>query len=363
MRSGFLKTGMILLLIATILGGCQNIENPVEIPSASATPATDTGEDKDSDNLITVGFAQAGHESDWRMAATESAMDTFSEKNGFNLSYVDSDNNPDMQIDAVRGFIEQKVDYIVIDPIVTTGWTPVMEEARDAGIPVFVIDRMIDCDEDLYVAWFGSDFTAEGEAAGAWLDAYLDDKGRGDEDINIAIIAGTEGSSAQIGRSEGFDGYTRMKPNWNKLDERDGEFTRNGGKRVMNEYLEKYKDIDVVVCQNDNEAWGAIEALEDAGISFGKSGIIIISFDAVYDGLSDVLEGKINADFECNPLSAPYVADAIRKIDRGEQIVNKINYIDESCFQYEDNVKSIMRDGRMADMITVTWDILMERAY
>lgn len=359
MRSGFFKTGVILLLISTMFTGCGRHDNPEETVAESATPEADVH----NNELIKVGFAQVGHESDWRIAATESAMETFSEKNGFDLLYVDANNDPDMQMGAVRSFIEQKVDYIVIDPIVTKGWNSIMKEAKKAGIPVFIIDRMIDCDEDLYVAWFGSDFVAEGEAAGAWLEAYLNDKGRGNDNIDIAVIAGTEGSSAQIGRSKGFDRYIDSKPNWNKLDEKDGEFTKNGGRRVMDEYIKKYDNIDVVVCQNDNEAWGAMEALKSVGKNYGEEGTVIISFDAVYDGLADVLEGNINADFECNPLSAPYVADAIRKLDRGEQVTKKINYIDEACFQHEDNIKSIVVNGHTMDMITVTWDVLLERAY
>lgn len=363
MKSGLLKTCLMLLLVSVMTGGCgKKVREPAETAVESAEPTESTVGAENAD-LIKVGFVQVGHESDWRIASTESAMDTFSQKNGFELLYVDADNNPETQLNAVKSFIEQKVDYIVIDPIVTTGWEQVMTDAKNAGIPVFVIDRMVDCDEDLYVAWFGSDFIAEGEAAGAWLEAYLDDKGRSSEDINIAVIAGTEGSSAQIGRTTGFDKYIDSNPNWNKLGERDGEFTRSGGKRVMNEYLAEHDDIDVVVCHNDNEAWGAIDALKAAGKDFGKKGTIIISFDAVYDGLSDVLNGNINADFECNPLAAPYVAEAIRKLDRGESITRKINYIDEACFQHEDNIKSIEYGGRTADMITVTWDVLLERAY
>lgn len=362
MKSGILKTGIIILLMVMMSAGCSNNKKQQEIIQATDVPENEVSPGQEE--LITVGFAQVGHESNWRIASTSSAIDIFSEKNGFDLSYVDADNNPDMQIEAVKKFIEQKLDYIIIDPIITTGWDSVLEEAKEAGIPVFVIDRMIDCDESLYIAWFGSDFKAEGEAAGAWLEAYLNDKGRGDKEINIAVIAGTEGSSAQMGRSAGFDEYIKKNSKWNKLDELDGEFTKQGGKLVMEQYLEQYDDIDVVVCHNDNEAWGAMEALKTAGISYGKNGdTIIISFDAVYDGLNDVLEGEINADFECNPLAAPYVADAIRKLHKGEQITKKINYIDESCFQAEDNLNTIACGDRMIDMITVTWDILLERAY
>ena len=113
-------------------------------------------------DLINVGFAQVGHESDWRTASTKSCQDVFSEANGYNLSFVDCDNDSAAQLEAVRSFIEQDVDYIIIDPIVATGWDTVLTECEDAGIPVIVIDRTID-DSDKFVSWVGSDFLTEGK--------------------------------------------------------------------------------------------------------------------------------------------------------------------------------------------------------
>lgn len=317
-----------------------------------------------NDNLITIGFAQVGHESDWRMAATESAQEVFSEAEGYDLHFVDAHNNMKTQLQAVNEFIKQKVDYIVIDPIVTTGWDKVMKSAKEAKIPVFLIDRTIDCDPEMYEAWFGSDFNAEGEAAGAWLEAYLKDKGREKETITIVTIAGTEGSTAQIGRTNGFEKYIKNNSNWKKLAEEDGKFTQTDGKTVMEAFLEDYRDIDVVVCQNDDEARGAMAALSENGITYGVGGeVIIISFDATHDGLTSVLAGKVNANFECNPLSAPYVGDAIQLLESGKTINNKINYIHELCFQAEDNITSISYAGRTSDMVTVSEDILKSRAY
>ena len=318
----------------------------------------------DSDT-ISVGFVQVGHESDWRVASTESCQNTFSEENGYELFFVDCDDDEAKQLDAVRSFIEQKLDYIIIDPIVTTGWDKVLQEAKDAGIPVIIIDREIDADESLYTAWVGSDFQAEGDAAGAWLQAYLEAKGRGDDDINIVTIAGTTGASAQIGRTNGFNAYVDANENWTLLDEQDGNFTQQGGQKVMESFLKSYDDIDVVVCQNDNEAFGAIDALNAAGKTFGREGdIIIISFDCVNAGILNILDGKITADFECNPLAAPYVEDIIKTIERGEEITEKHIYMDEACFACDDTVVSFTTlDGLEREMTVVTEDILAERVY
>ena len=158
------------------------------------------------DDTITVGFSQVGAESDWRTANTESMKSTFSEDNGYELIFDDAQQKQENQLTAIRNFIQQEVDYIVLAPVTETGWDTVLQEAKDAGIPVIIVDRMVDVSDDsLYTAWVGSNFKLEGQKAMAWLDAYLEAKGRGDEEINLVDIQGTIGASAQIGRTEGFD--------------------------------------------------------------------------------------------------------------------------------------------------------------
>ena len=319
--------------------------------------------EKSDDELISIGFAQVGHESDWRTASTESCRSTFSKENGYDLSFVDCYNKAADQLEAVRNFVEQEVDYIIIDPIVTTGWDTVLKEAKDAGIPVLVIDRTIDADKSLYTAWVGSDFTAEGQAAGAWLKEYLKAKNI-TKKVNIVTIAGTNGSSAQIGRTKGFNQYVDAN-GWNLLDEQDGDFTQDGGQKIMESYLKSYKDIDVVVCQNDNEAFGAIDALKAAGKTYGKDGdIIIISFDATNAGLTNVKDGAINADFECNPLAAPYVEDIIKKLKDGKQPESQEIFVDEACFACDDTVGTFKTDeGKEITMTVVDDEVLKARAY
>ena len=298
---------------------------------------------------ITVGFAQVGHESDWRTASTNSVQSALSKENGIDLQFVDCDNDSAAQLEAVRNFIQQGVDYIVIDPIVSTGWDTVLTEADDAGIPVIVIDRTID-DSDKYVSWVGSEFTNEGLAAGAWLKAYVADKGI--SEVNALVISGTTGSSAQIGRSVGFDKYVESEK-WNKLDEQTGDFTQEGGQKVMESYLKSYAGkFNVVVCQNDNEAFGAIDAMKAAGVSYGVGGdVIVISFDACTAGLQKVLAGEINADFQCNPLQGPDCLNIIKKLQAGETVDQK-TFMAEPWYVAEDNLKDITYTNNSGKEVT-----------
>ena len=297
-----------------------------------------------ADDTITVGFSQVGAESDWRTANTESMKSTFSEENGYNLIFDDAQQKQENQLTAIRNFIQQEVDYIVLAPVTETGWDTVLQEAKDAGIPVIIVDRMVDVSDDsLYTAWVGSNFKLEGQKAMAWLDAYLEAKGRGDEEINLVDIQGTIGASAQIGRTEGFDEAVEAHDNWNTIAQQSGEFTQAKGQEVMESFLKSYDDIDVVICENDNEAFGAIDAIKAAGKTCGPEGdIIVVSFDSVKAAFESMIAGDLNATFECNPLHGPRVAEIIQKLEKGEK-VEKIQYVDEAYFDTSMDLEEILK--------------------
>lgn len=294
------------------------------------------------DDLIVVGYAQVGAESDWRTANTESFKSTFTEENGYKLIFDDAQQKQENQIKAIRSFIQQDVDYIVVAPVVETGWETVLEEAKEAGIPVILSDRQMQVtDDSLYECWVGGNFIKEGEDAGKWLADYLEAAGRGEEEINLVTIQGTIGASAQVGRTEGFGNILKEHENWNMLDMQSGEFTQAKGQEVMESFLKSYDDIDVVVCENDNEAFGAIDAIKAAGKTCGPEGdIIIISFDAVKAAFDAMIAGDLNAAFECNPLHGPRVAEIIQKLEAGEE-VEKIQYVDEAYFDTSMDLEAI----------------------
>lgn len=268
------------------------------------------------EGLITVGYAQVGHESDWRTANTQNYQDVFSEENGYELSLVDCDNDNAAQLEAVRNFIQQELDYIIIAPIQSAGWDTVLQEAQDAGIPVIIADREIEASEDMYDAWVGTNTKNEGITAGNWLAEQLDGA-----EANILQIEGSVGASATIGRTDGFAEVAAEHEEWTILDSQSGDFTQDGGQAVMESFIKSYEgQFNVVICQNDNEAYGAMDAMDAAGITYGVDGdVILISFDATHDGLQYTLDGKINLNVECNPIQAETVKGVIEKMEAGEE--------------------------------------------
>lgn len=325
----------------------------------------------DGGDTITVGFSQVGAESDWRTANTESMKSTFSEENGYNLIFDDAQQKQENQLTAIRNFIQQEVDYILLAPVTETGWDTVLQEAKDADIPVIIVDRMVDVSDDsLYTTWIGTDSLLEGRKAAEWLNAYTTAKGIDAKDVNIVDIQGTIGSTAQIGRSkgleEGVDNY-----GWNLLAQQSGEFTQAKGQEVMESMLKQYDNINVVYCENDNEAFGAIDAIEAAGKTVGSDiangEIMVMSFDTTNAGLTDTLAGKITCDVECNPLHGPRAEELIKALEAGEE-VQKLNYVDEEIFAADDTVdkvtavNSLDEEGEYA-VTPITQEIIDGRAY
>lgn len=326
------KLAIILIAMLWLLAGCKAAEKNI---NEQTLP-------KEEDELITVGFSQLGSESLWRIANTKSVSDSLTAENGFSLEFNNARQRQDNQIKALRGFISQRVDYIAFSPVTEEGWETVLGEAREAGIPVILVDRKISTNDDsLYTTWIGSDARLEGERAGEWLEENMRRSRYPQRDINIVVLQGTTGSSAQLGRMMGFDSISDRHSNWHILEQAPADFTTAKGKEVMKYFLDKYEKIDVVVSQNDDMTFGAIAALNEAGIKCGgDDGMIIISFDAVRDALKLVSDGIISVDVECNPLQGDYIADVIRKLENGE-VVERSYVVDEQVFTKE-NVDAAM---------------------
>lgn len=265
-----------------------------------------------------VGFAQVGAESDWRAAETRSIR-TEAEKRGYALKFSDGQGKQENQIKALRAFIAQKLDAIILAPIVETGWEPVLTEAKAAKIPVFLVDRGIQVSDDsLYVTLIASDFVEEGRMAGRWLAEKTGGKAR------IVELQGTVGSAPANDRKRGFEEAIRPFADMKIIRSQSGDFRRTGGKEVMEAFLHAEGDnITAVYAHNDDMALGAIQALESAGFEPGKK-VLIVSIDGVKAAFEAMIAGKLNATVECNPLLGPPVFDAIERHARGETLPKKI---------------------------------------
>jgi simple sugar transport system substrate-binding protein len=325
-----------LCLLVTACGGGKSASGGGDGGSASTTPSTQSsgesgGSSSGAGKKIVLGFAQVGAESGWRTANTESIKEAAAAA-GIELKFSDAQQKQENQIKAIRSFIQQKVDVIAFSPVVESGWETVLQEAKEAGIPVILTDRAIDSDdESLYVSFIGSDFVEEGRRAGRWLLEQFKDA---TEPVNIVELQGTTGSAPAIDRKAGFEEVIKENPNLKIIASQTGDFTRAKGKEVMQSFLQAHKDIDVLYAHNDDMGLGAIQAIEAAGLVPGKD-IIIITVDAVRDGMQAAAEGKINFIVECNPLLGPQLMEAVIAVVEGREVPKRI-VTEEGTFTSEE---------------------------
>jgi ABC-type sugar transport system substrate-binding protein len=312
--------------------------------SMSALMLTACGDDSDAGSddggTITMGFAQVGAESGWRTANTKSIQES-AEQAGIELKFSDAQGKQENQIQAIRTYIQQKVDVIAFSPVVETGWDAVLQEAKAAGIPVILTDRAVDSeDTSLYETFIGSDFVLEGEKAGQWLvDNAAESDVNGDGTINVVQLEGTTGAAPAIDRAEGFAEVIAADPAIEVTASQTGDFTRDGGKQVMESFLQSDDSIDVVYAHNDDMGLGAIEAIEAAGLTPGED-IKLITVDAVKDGMVALSEGKINFIVECSPLLGPQLMDLAEQVVAGEEVEKRI-LTEETTFTQEQAVEAL----------------------
>lgn len=284
---------------------------------------------------LTIGFSQVGSESDWRIAFTEAIL-AEAEARGINLLFSDAENNQENQIAAIRSFIAQGVDAIILAPVIETGWDQVLGEAQAAGIPVVIIDRNVTADESLYLTRVSSNFVHEGRLAAAWLVQATAGN------CNIVELEGTVGSSAARDRQIGFNEVIALFPGMRIIVSQPGDFRRANGRRVMEGILnaENPRDICAVWSHNDDMAIGAIQAIKDAGLDPG-SDILIVSVDAIPDIFRAMMDGDTNATVELSPHMGGPAFDAIIAYLNGEDIpkwipvTGGIYFPDTAAAEYE----------------------------
>jgi len=296
--------------------------------SSGAAPAAG-GAAKAGGNAIVMGFAQVGAESGWRTANTKNVQES-AKTAGIELKFSDAQQKQENQIKAIRSYIQQKVDVIAFSPVVETGWDTVLLEAKRANIPVILTDRAVDSeDKTLYKTFLGSDFVTEGKKAGDWL--VKDSEGK--SEVNVVELQGTTGAAPAIDRQKGFADAIKAAPQIKVLASQTGDFTRSGGKQVMEAFLKSNPKIDVVYAHNDDMGLGAIEAIEAAGKVPGKD-IKVITVDAVHDGMQALADGKINYIVECSPLLGDQLMDLAKKVVAGESVPERV-VTEETTFTQE----------------------------
>jgi ABC-type sugar transport system substrate-binding protein len=278
-------------------------------PAATEAPAKPAAPKEYKD--MTLCFPQLGAESDWRTADTASFKETAAKLGIKQLVFSDAQQKQENQISAMRACIQQGVDVIALPPVVEDGWDAVLQEAKDANIPVIIVDRSVSADKSLYASHIGSDMVLEGKKAGEEMNKLLPNGG------NVLEISGTTGSGAAVGRAKGF--RETLAKNITILDSQTGNFNPTEAKPVAEAFLKKYTGkINGFFIHNDGMAQAVVEAMKAAGVKPGD--IKMVSVDGTRGGFQMMIDGWVQADVECNPLLGPQVMEMALKLMNGEKI-------------------------------------------
>lgn len=322
----------VMMLFMLALAACASDKTGGDDQGNSNSGITETdnneGTNDNSAEKKVIGFSQVGAESEFRTANTESVRSGL-EAAGYEVNFSDAQQKQENQLKAIRSFIAQDVDAIVLAPVVETGFETVLQEAKDAEIPVFLIDRAVDVEaDDLWVSFLGSDFVEEGRKAARWtLEEF-----EGEKDVKIVELQGTVGSAPAIDRKAGFEEILGDDSNFEIIDSQSGNFTRSEGKEVMEAFLKSNGDeIDLLFAHNDDMAIGAIQAIKEYGLDPGTD-IKVIGMDAVRGAFEAMIDGDMNVTIECNPLFGPQLADLIDAYFAGEEIENRV-VVEEGMFE------------------------------
>jgi simple sugar transport system substrate-binding protein len=353
MKQSMMHLWVLSLCAVVSLMACNSGEQtpaPTPTPDSSGTPGASVGGTGGGTPAAqrVVGFVQTGNESGWRRAHTKSMMEEGA-KRGIKVNFVDAESSQEKQIAAIRNYVTQGVDAIILAPVVAEGWDNILREAKDAGVPVFLTDRsIVTSDDSLFVAFFGSNFVTEGQLAGKWLLDKVNGTAR------IVELVGTPGSAPAVDRATGFReaigiakdasrGVSTTHPGMQIIASQSGDFVLDKGKQVMEALVKQFDEghgIDVLFAHNDDMALGAIQAIKDAGLQPGKD-IIVLSIDALQTAFVAMLEGNLNATVSCNPLQGTGVFDVIEKY-WAKAPFEKYSYITDQVYPREEVTQAVV---------------------
>ena len=271
--------------------------------------------------IINLDPAESGS----REANVKDLQNTFTAENGYDATFITAP-TADKQLEAANTLINSEVKYLLVSAAEATGWDDVLAAAQEAGVKVFLFDRMIDCDPSLYTAAVVSDMAKEGETAVAWLESL------GLPEYKILHIQGQLGSAAQIGRSTALQEKCAANDNWTIVREGTGgdSWDPNEARKIAEAALNAGEDFNIVYAENDGMADGVVAALDAAGKTHGvDKDIIIMGFDCNKWALRKLLAGEWNYDGQCSPFQAGVIDGMIKKLEAGEAIegLNELNQI------------------------------------
>ena len=271
-------------------------------------------------NAHKIGFSENSLDGAWRNAE-QSSMQSEATARGFQLISTNANNSDNQQVQDINTLISDNVDALVIAPLTEDAEAAAIIKARQQCIPVFLVDR--NANESLaspghdFVTFLGSDFEQQGQRA---ADAMIEAMGGPSATGNVIELKGSTGASPAILRSAGFDEELAAKaPGIKIVAQQDANFDRTTAQKVTATLIQQFPNVQGLFGANDEEAIGAITALNAAGKHPGTD-IKVVSIDGTKDGTNLILQGQEYAIIESNPHFGKITFDAIQSYENGQSV-------------------------------------------
>jgi ribose transport system substrate-binding protein len=271
---------------------------------------------KDS-GQYTVGFSQMESDNPWRLAQTASLKEEAA-KRGYQLVVTDAQGQTAKQVSDVEDLIARRVKVILLAPREFQGLAPALQAARQAKIPVILLDReAAGTPGQDYVTFLGSNFVEQGRRAAEWLAKTSNGA------ATVVELTGTPGSSVAADRAKGFREGIARHPGMKVVAAQTGDFSRAKGQQVMQNVAQSLgRGFTAVYAHNDEMALGAIEALKAAGRRPGRD-VLVVSVDGERAALEAIQRGELGATVESNPRFGPIAFETVEQVRRGEPVPPK----------------------------------------
>ncbi|MFD5496530.1 ABC transporter substrate-binding protein [Streptomyces sp. NPDC001812] len=266
----------------------------------------------------TVGFSQSEKEANpFRIAETQSIKDEAA-KRGVKLLTANAQSQFSKQISDVQDLLAKGADLLVIAPLNSDGWDPVLQAAAAKKVPIVTIDRKINataCKD--YVSFIASDFVEQGRRAADQMIEATGGKGE------VAILLGAAGNNVTTERTEGFKERVAEKaPGLKVVFEQTGDFAREKGQQVTEQLIQSKPDIKGIYAENDEMGLGAVAALKGAGKKAGD--VEIVTVDGTRNAVQGIVDGWITGVIESNPRFGPLAFETLDTFTQGEEVPQEI---------------------------------------
>ncbi|MBB3157420.1 simple sugar transport system substrate-binding protein [Microbacterium proteolyticum] len=321
---GFIGAGAVALTLAGCAGGADS----------------GSGGDAADDGVTTVGFVAVGPEGGWRNANEQAIKDAFTADAGFDLKYAPAASPSDQksQLDAFATFVNDDVDVILLTATEASGWESSLELAKEAEIPVVLLDRGVDASDDLYVTRIAPDNKQVAESVGSWAVETFPTGAK------YFVLEGVPGLSVVNERNEGFDAEVSSASGFTKVGAQTANWKTDEGKSVIETVLKaNNNDIQFIFAQNDEMGIGAAQAVSAAGLTPGTD-VKIATIDGTKGALEALAAGQLSFVAQYNPFFGDTAVDAVQKALAGDT-VEKTIIVDSATFDSPAAADTALAEG------------------